>query len=72
MSFIEVFDPGMRHWREEQDRRRDNVKIIPAPGPGPQPVKVDLEKMTVTIEEQPAAQDQDAANDTVQLAQMDW
>ncbi|MCL1837711.1 MAG: hypothetical protein FWG47_00110 [Propionibacteriaceae bacterium] len=52
MSFSELFDPGMRHWRLEKDRQKDTIEIIPDPGPGLQPVKIDLEKMTATIDEQ--------------------
>ena len=47
MSFEEMFQPGMRHWREYQDRMRDRVQEAPAPGPGP--MVVDLDKGIITI-----------------------
>jgi len=49
LSVVEIFQPGMRHWKEFQDWQADRVTEAPAPGPGP--VQVDLDKGIVIIEE---------------------
>lgn len=47
MSWLEIFAPGMRHWREYQELQDD--KILEAPAPGPGPMTVDLDNLIVTI-----------------------
>ena len=49
MSVVEIFQPGMRHWKEFQDWQADKVTEAPAPGPGP--IHVDLDKGIIIIEE---------------------
>jgi hypothetical protein len=49
MSWIEIFDPGQRYWREEKERQETDVNIVPAPGPGPNDLSIDLDKMTATV-----------------------
>jgi hypothetical protein len=49
MSWIEIFDPGQRYWREEKERQETNMHIAPAPGPGPDDMSIDLDKMTATV-----------------------
>lgn len=47
-SLSEIFQPGLRHWKEFQDLQKDKIMEAPAPGPGP--VTVDLDKGIVVIE----------------------
>lgn len=47
MSFFEVFQPGLRHLREERDRRRSMV-VRPTHGGGA-PLGIDLEAGTARI-----------------------
>jgi len=53
VSFDEIFNPGIRHWKEFQDWQEDKFGEAPAPGPGPEPgpVRVDLDKEIITFEE---------------------
>jgi hypothetical protein len=53
MSFFEVFEPGLRHWREYKELEK--VKLVDAPAPGPGPVTVDLDEGTVVFEEEAEA-----------------
>ena len=50
MSWDEVFQPGLRHWKEFRDSQEDKILQVPAPGPGP--VSVDLDKGVIVIEEE--------------------
>jgi len=47
MSFLEVFQPGLRHLNEELDRQRTLV-IRPSHGGGP-PLGIDLDAGTASI-----------------------
>jgi hypothetical protein len=47
MSFLEIFQPGLKHLHEERDRQRTQV-IRPAKGAGP-PLGIDLEAGTASI-----------------------
>jgi hypothetical protein len=47
MSFVEIFQPGLKHLHEERDRQRTQV-IRPARGAGP-PLGIDLEAGTASI-----------------------
>jgi Family of unknown function (DUF6191) len=47
MSFLEIFQPGLKHLHEERDRQRTQV-IRPAQGAGP-PLGIDLEAGTASI-----------------------
>lgn len=47
MSWLEVFQPGLRHWREYQESQADKIAEAPAPDGGP--VSVDLDRLIVTI-----------------------
>jgi Family of unknown function (DUF6191) len=47
MSFLEIFQPGLKHLYEERDRQRTQV-IRPARGAGP-PLGIDLEAGTASI-----------------------
>ena len=47
MSFLEIFQPGLKHLYEEKDRQRTLV-IRPALGAGP-PLGVDLDAGTASI-----------------------
>ena len=47
MSFFEVFQPGLRHLREERDRRRSMV-VRPTHGGGA-PLGIDLDAGTARI-----------------------
>lgn len=51
MSWEEIFQPGLKHWKEYQDSLADKIAEVPAPGPGPGHVTVDLDKGTIVIEE---------------------
>jgi len=48
VSFEEIFQPGIRHWKEFQDWQEDRTAEAPVPGPGP--VQVDLDKGIIIIE----------------------
>ena len=47
MSFLEIFQPGLKHLHEEKDRQRMLV-IRPSHGGGP-PLGIDLEAGTASI-----------------------
>jgi hypothetical protein len=47
MSFLEIFQPGLKHLREEKDRQRMLV-IRPSHGGGP-PLGIDLDAGTASI-----------------------
>ena len=47
MSFLEIFQPGLKHLHEELDRQRTLV-IRPSHGGGP-PLGIDLEAGTASI-----------------------
>jgi hypothetical protein len=47
MSFLEIFQPGLKHYYEEKDRQRMLV-IRPSHGGGP-PLGIDLEAGTASI-----------------------
>ena len=47
MSFLEIFQPGLKHLREEKDRQRMLV-IRPSHGGGP-PLGIDLDAGTAAI-----------------------
>jgi len=52
VSWDEIFQPGLRHWREFKDLQDD--KIVEAPAPGPGPMTVDLDNLIITINPPPA------------------
>lgn|GEM_PF-1751609 len=52
MSWEEIFQPGLRHWKEYQDTLADKIVDAPAPGPGPDDVTVDLDHCVVTLPRQ--------------------
>ena len=47
MSFLEIFQPGLKHLREERDRQRMLV-VRPSHGGGP-PLGIDLDAGTASI-----------------------
>jgi hypothetical protein len=47
MSFLEIFQPGLKHLREEKDRQRMLV-VRPSHGGGP-PLGIDLDAGTASI-----------------------
>jgi len=47
MSFMEIFQPGLKYLREERDRRRMDV-AYPTNGGNP-PIEIDLDAGTATI-----------------------
>ena len=47
MSFLEIFQPGLKHLREERDRQRMLV-LRPSHGAGP-PMGIDLDAGKATI-----------------------
>ena len=47
MSFLEIFQPGLKHLREERDRQRMLV-VRPSHGGGP-PLGIDLNAGTASI-----------------------
>jgi len=59
MSLVEIFQPGMRHWKEFQDWQADKVTEASAPGPGPGIPKIDLDKGIIIIEEPALPSDED-------------
>ena len=61
MSFLEIFQPGLKHLYEEKDRQRTLV-IRPAQGAGP-PLGVDLDAGTASIVVPRRAERTDEAGD---------
>jgi hypothetical protein len=51
VSFLEIFQPGLKHLREERDRQRMLV-VRPAHGAGP-PMGIDLDAGKATISVRP-------------------
>lgn len=49
MSWEEIFQPGLRHWREFLDWQDDKILEEPAPGDKDHDISVDLANMTITI-----------------------
>ena len=47
-EFFELFQPGLKHWREQRDLEKVLVVTDEQGAPGPRPL--DLESGTVTIE----------------------
>lgn len=41
MSFLEVFDPGLRHWREHKELQKVLVHRTDQAGSGPPPLDLD-------------------------------
>ena len=64
MSFLEIFQPGLRHLREERDRQKMLV-VRPSHGGGA-PMGIDLDARTATIAVPPAQPEPEdsEANDT--------
>ena len=46
MSFLEIFQPGLRHLREEQNRQQ---LIVPRPRASGPPLGIDLDRGTAVI-----------------------
>lgn len=53
-GFIEIFQPGYKHWREERDRKRIEAQI---PESGAPPLGVDLDAGTALIRLSPPLPD---------------
>ncbi|MGN6301968.1 MAG: DUF6191 domain-containing protein [Angustibacter sp.] len=49
-GFIEIFQPGYKHWREERDRKRIEAQI---PESGAPPFGIDLDAGTAVIRMSP-------------------
>ena len=61
MSFLEIFEPGLKHLREEKDRQRMLV-VRPSPGGGaPQGIDLDAGKATFSIPPHGAPDERDAS-----------
>lgn len=54
MSFIEIFDPGARFWREQRDREKTLVVEDAEGGSGPKPLDLDSGQVILQM---PAPQD---------------
>ncbi len=65
MTFEEIFQPGMRHWKEYKDWQADKVAEAPAPGSGPGDARVDLDRATITL--YGTASDADVTGDGAEL-----
>jgi hypothetical protein len=61
MSFLEIFQPGLKHLYEEKDRQRMLV-VRPSHGGGP-PLGIDLEAGTASIVVPHRAEEVDAGTD---------
>ena len=61
MSFLEIFQPGLKHLYEEKDRQRMLV-VRPSHGGGP-PLGIDLEAGTASIVVPRQAEEVDAGTD---------
>jgi hypothetical protein len=55
MSWEEIFQPGLRHWREQQESDRQKTIVVPAPGPGP--IHVDLDAGVIELRDPDALSD---------------
>ena len=56
MSFIEIFDPGARFWREQRDREKMLIVEDAQGGSGPKPLDLDSGEVILQM---PARQDSD-------------
>ena len=61
MSFLEIFQPGLKHLYDEKDRQRMLV-VRPSHGGGP-PLGIDLEAGTASIVVSRRAEEVDAGTD---------
>ena len=61
MSFMEIFQPGLKYLREERDRRRMDV-AYPTNGGNP-PIDIDLDAGTATILVPAPEQGQESADE---------
>ncbi|HEX8510887.1 MAG TPA: DUF6191 domain-containing protein [Propionibacteriaceae bacterium] len=53
MSFFEIFQPGLRHLREERDRHNTLVSRPAAGGRGPLGIDLDSGTATISMPAQP-------------------
>jgi hypothetical protein len=56
MSFLEIFQPGLRHLREERERQK--LMVARPPAAGRAPLGIDLDAGTAVIPLPPAEGDQ--------------
>ncbi|MET0692312.1 MAG: DUF6191 domain-containing protein [Propionibacteriaceae bacterium] len=69
MSFFEIFQPGLRHLREERDRQKTLV-TRPTHGGGGGPLGIDLDtgKATFTMPSKASAEDHEPDHDEDEAA----
>lgn len=60
MSFLEIFQPGLRHLREERERQK--LMVARPPAAGPAPLGIDLDAGTAVIPAHPTAISEEAAD----------
>lgn len=54
-EFIELFAPGMRHWREYRDAEKMLIVTSKRGDDGPQPLDLDSGRVVLVVPERPAA-----------------
>jgi hypothetical protein len=59
VTFEEIFEPGLRHWREWREHQKMREVVTPAPGPGNEPFDIDLDAGTATLREGAATHSED-------------
>ena len=69
MSFFEIFQPGLRHLREERDRLKTLVSRPKHGGEGPLGIDLDGGKATFTMPPSPSTESDVAAAFTAQPAE---
>lgn len=63
-NIFEIFDPGLRHWKRQQELEK--TLIVPGALGGKGPVQVDLDKGTIVVRRQASTiptEDEDAVED---------
>ncbi len=53
-GFLEIFDPGMRHQREQKDLEKILIVEADQGGTGPQPLDLDSGSVTLRVPPRPA------------------
>lgn len=62
MSFFEIFSPGMRHWRQQQDLEKVLVVDQHKGGHGPKPLDLDSGTVELVMPRRPATKNDDASS----------
>lgn len=64
MSFLEIFQPGLKHLRDERDRQKMLVVRPPHGGGAPMGIDLDAGKATIAVTPRQLEPDEPDAQDT--------